>query len=434
MVTSSGGFSSYLDSLANFGIEPSLEGIRALCRELGDPQKSFNIIQVTGTNGKTSTARMIQALLTDHGTSCGLYVSPHLESYRERIGIDGEDIGKADFEDIGRLIEAKIKTAEESLGGRHITQFEAITAAGLAYFARRGARVAVVEVGMGGRWDATSVVPAAVAVITNVTMDHADWLGPELADIAAEKAGVIKSGNIAVIGDIGDDIKTVFEKRAEAQESTVLFAGRDFSIDRFSKEGFSLKTPLSVYSDISVCVGGPWQSRNALLAVMAAEAYLKSKLDENKARQALKNVRCPGRAELVKGDPDILLDGAHNEAGMEALIDYLRQNFSNRRAVLLVSILRDKSAPQMIEQLCRFSKRIVFTASTNPRCLQTDELAKLARRYGVDTIQESDLSSALACAKREAGGGGKDFVVATGSLYLVGEVRKLLKNQGVIFP
>lgn len=416
--TGGAGFSAYLDSLANFGIEPSLDGIEALCRRLGDPQKQFDVIQITGTNGKTSTARMIQALLTAHGLSCGLYLSPHLTDYPERIGVDGVEIDDADFEEIGRSVREQTAAAERSLNGRRITQFEVITAAALAYFARRGVRVAVLEVGMGGRWDATSIASPSVAVITNVTMDHADWLGPELTDIAGEKSYVIRAGNTVITGPASPEVEAVFEARAQSEGAGLLKAGRDFSLARTA--------------GITLGVAGPWQPDNAAMAIAAAEAYLKQPLNAETVRRALAAVRSPGRAELFPGEPDIFLDGAHNLDGVNALVGYLSTRFSGRKLVLLVSILRDKAAPAMVAKLLEAGREIIFTASDNPRCLTPGELARLAKDHGVSATEEPRADAALAKAKSEAGKSG--IVVVTGSLYLVGAIRKLLKNQAVSFP
>jgi len=426
------GFSAYLDSLANFGIEPSLDGIEALCRRLDDPQKQFDAIQVTGTNGKTSTSRMLQALIAAHGVGCGLYLSPHLESYRERVSVDGVDIDEDDFEAIGRLVRKQTAAAERSLAGRRITQFEAITAAALAYFAHRRIQAAVLEVGMGARWDATSVAAAKIGVITNVAMDHADWLGPELTDIAGEKSYVIRAGNTVVVGSVSAEVDAVFEARAKAQGARLLKSGRDFS--RLSTVGdtLTIRTPRADYDGIALGVAGPWQAENAPAAVAAAEAYLDRALDVAKMRRALADVRSPGRAELVPGEPDIFLDGAHNVNGVEALADYLKTGFSGRKLVLVVSILRDKAAPAMVAKLVDAAAELIFTVSDNPRCLRASELTGLAREHGGNATEAAGVEAALAEAKIKAGRDG--VVVVTGSLYLVGQARKLLKNQGVTFP
>ncbi|MDP1809295.1 MAG: folylpolyglutamate synthase/dihydrofolate synthase family protein [Actinomycetota bacterium] len=430
--TGSSNFSAYLDSLANFGIEPSLDGIEALCRRLGDPQKQFDVIQITGTNGKTSTARMIQALLTAHGVVCGLYLSPHLTAYHERIGVDGAEINDADFEEIGRLVREQTAVAERSLDGRRITQFEAITAAALAYFARRRVQVAVLEVGMGGRWDATSIATPLVAAITNVTMDHADWLGPELADIAGEKSYVIRAGNTVVAGPASPEVEAIFEARAQTQGARLLKSGRDFSRLATTGDTVAIKTTAATYDGIALGVAGPWQPDNAVTAVAAAEAYFKQPFDVELVRRALAAVRSPGRAELVPGEPDIFLDGAHNLDGVNGLVDYLKTRFTGRKLVLLVSILRDKAAPAMVAKLLEAGREIIFTAGDNPRCLKPSELARLAKEHGVSATEEPQAEAALAKAKSEAGESG--VVVVTGSLYLVGEIRKLLKNQAVTFP
>jgi len=424
-------FSAYLDSLGNLGIEPSLAGIEAVCRALGDPQEKYDVIQVTGTNGKTSTSRMIQALLSAHGIKCGLYLSPHLESYRERVSVNGVEIDEGGFEELGRSVREKITAVEESLGGRRVTQFEVITAAAFAYFERRGVRVAVVEVGMGGRWDATSVAVPKVAVITNVTMDHADWLGPALTDIAGEKSYVIRAGNTVVVGPAAPEIRAIFERRAVGEKAKLIVVGEDARVEADEHHAVAIETPKAVYGGIRLGVAGHWQERNAVTALAAAEAYVGQALNIETTRRALAQVRSPGRAELIEGAPEILLDGAHNQSGVDALSAHLRLEYADRNPVLVVSILRDKAAPVMVETLDKAGREIIFTDSGNPRCLDPYELSDMAAGEAVTVTVEPDPALALEMAKDLAGE--KGLVVVTGSLYLVGVVRKLLRNQGVAF-
>jgi dihydrofolate synthase / folylpolyglutamate synthase len=423
MTPGAAGFGSWLDQLSNRGIEPSLEGVRALCRELGDPQAGFAAIQVTGTNGKTSTARVIHALLAAEGLSAGLYTSPHLETYRERIVFNGAEIDPRAFESLGERVKAAAVSAEARLGDRKITQFEAITAAALAGFADRGVEVAVLEVGMGGRWDATSVVAPRVGLVTNVTRDHAEWLGPELTDIAGEKSYVFRDGNTAVIGPLEPAAKEVFRARASSEGCRLLEHGVDFSFT--ARDGWlEFRTPLGVYDRLSLGLRGAWQADNALLAVVGAEAYLRRGFDPETVRRTLRDVRSPGRAELLPGEPQIVLDGAHNEAGLAALASWWNQEFGDRPTVLVASILADKDVASMLRNLARVGGDIIFTTGENPRSLAAAELTRLAAGLGISSTAVDRLDEALAQAAAVAGPQG--LVLVTGSLYLVGSARKLL--------
>ncbi|MCK4268231.1 MAG: bifunctional folylpolyglutamate synthase/dihydrofolate synthase, partial [Actinomycetia bacterium] len=396
-------FSTYLDKLENLGIEPSLSGILALCRELDDPQTKFDLIQVTGTNGKTSTSRIIQSLLTAHGQRVGVYTSPHLISYRERIMVDGAEIAEDDFADIGRLVQDKVDAAEAALDGRKITQFEVLTATALAYFAFKArVDVAVLEVGMGARWDATSVGDPKVGVITNVSLDHADWLGPEIADIAAEKAYVIKENNRVAIGPVSTEVMTIFEKRAHDVNASLLRYGSDFEVAA-STGKLIFSTPLGAYKDIDLPPGGPWQADNALLGTVSAEAYLKRALEIDKVRAVLFNSTVPGRAELIRSRPDLLLDGAHNPAGVERFLQFLNSEYDDRRLVFLISILKDKEASAMVESICRINAEIIFTASDNTRVSDPIVLAKIAKSLGARAISVTDPREGLEKAKSIAG-------------------------------
>jgi dihydrofolate synthase/folylpolyglutamate synthase len=413
------GFAAYLDSLSNFGIEPSLDGIKALCDALGNPQASLAAIQITGTNGKTSVARMTGAILEAHGVSSGIYISPHLESYRERIIIRDQEISGEAFEALGDSVREAVGRAEHEK--RRITQFEALTGAALQAFADAGIGAAILEVGMGGRWDATSIVRPSVSVITNVTLDHADWLGPELTDIADEKSYVIKEGTVAVTGEMEAALEAIFVARAIAVEGRLLRSGRDFSYHR-TADGLEMTTPLARYSNILLGPAGQWQASNALLATVAAEAFLGRPLDEKAVRSALAEVACPGRAELFPGRPKVLLDGAHNLAGIKELVEYVRHQYADSEPVFVTAILRDKSAPEMIGELGRLG-RLVFVTIDNPRRLTAGELLEIAVAKGFAAEAAETIPEALERARHLAGPEG--LVIVTGSLYLVGPARIL---------
>ncbi len=355
----------WLESLARFGIRPGLERMEAMLAELGAPQRAFAAIHVVGTNGKSTTTRMIEALLLDAGVSVGSTVSPHVRSWSERIHVDGR---QADFEQAV----ARIRPAAERAGA---TQFEAITAAAFAAFADAGVSVAVVEAGLGGRWDATNVVGAGVVVLTTVDLDHTDVLGDTREAIAAEKLAVVRPGAVVVVG----------------QPEWAL--------------------PAKAAGAGEVIVGDGSQAID--LAVKAAEVYLGARVDPEPAAR----VRLPGRLEWRGAAPAELWDGAHNPAGIDFL---LRHVPPGHRFVVCCSILRDKGVREMLQRLAAAGPTLVATCSSSPRALPADELARLAHGLfpAVEAVPDPD--AALARARELAGPAGS--VLVTGSLYLLADL------------
>ncbi len=428
MTTPAESFATYLDSLANFGIEPSLAGIQALCQALGAPENRLRAVQITGTNGKTSTARMLGEILQAHELSAGVYTSPHLESYLERFLIDRKMLGQAEFEALGTRMRAAVARAEQTFAvddSRRITQFEALTGTALQAFVDADVDVAVLEVGMGGLWDATSVVDAKVAVITNVTLDHAEWLGPELSDIAAEKAGVLREGSIGVIGVVDQGVAVVLKERAQVVGARLLCAGIDFHLES-GPSGHSFHTPGGVYEDLIVGLAGEWQLDNALLATVAAEAMLGRPLDTVALQAALARVTSPGRAEMFPGRPGVLLDGAHNLAGIQALVRHVRSRYHDRPVAIVTAILRDKAALEMATALADLGPLYVVDLD-HPRRLPAAELVEALRELGQEAASLGSFEAALDRARQAVGPDG--VVVVTGSLYLVGPARALLRGS-----
>jgi dihydrofolate synthase/folylpolyglutamate synthase len=358
----------WLESLARFGIRPGLERMEAMLAELGDPQRAFAAIHVVGTNGKSTTTRMIEALLLDAGLAVGSTVSPHVRCWGERIHIGGHEV---DFE---RAV-ARIRPAAERAGA---TQFEAVTAAAFAAFADAGVTVAVVEAGLGGRWDATNVVGAGVVVLTNIELDHTDLLGDTREAIAAEKLAVVRPGAVVVVGQP--------EWALPAREAGA----------------------------VAVVVGDGSQAGD--LAVKGAEAHLGAQVDPAPTTR----VRLPGRSEWRGAAPAELWDGAHNPAG----VDFLLQRVPpGQRFVVCCSILGDKGAGEMLERLAAAGSTLVATASSSPRALPAHELARLARGHFRSVETEPEPAAALARARELAGPAGS--VLVTGSLYLLADLAAL---------
>jgi dihydrofolate synthase/folylpolyglutamate synthase len=400
----------WLLSLELFGMRFGLDRMRALMAALGSPNRAFRAIHVVGTNGKSSTARMTAALLTHHGVRAGAYLSPHLVSFSERIRVDGADVSAeqfADSADRARAAAALVDRGREADDG--VTQFEALTAAAYARLAEARVEVAVVEAGLGGRWDATNVVDAEVAVLTNIGLEHTRWLGTTISEIAREKLAVLAPGATLVLGaDLHPDADQEATLAAERQGATILRAPRE--------------PPAAV----ELLARGAFQRRNFAVACTAAEAYLGS-LDGAAVRAAAASTSVPGRFEVVAGGAgggELVLDGAHNAGGIEALVESLPAFLAGRPLVAVVSVLDDKDARAMLERLLALCAGVVFTASANPRAIAAGRLAELAGELAPGTARavEADPRQALERARALAGPAG--VVVATGSIYLVADLKR----------
>ena len=393
----------YLLSLELFGMRFGLDRMRRLMTALGQPERQFRSIHVVGTNGKSSTVRMIAAILGRHGLRTGSYLSPHLVSFVERIRIGDADIAPSDFAGAVTRAAHAVELVEHALGGEdQVTQFEALTAAAYSELARQNVEVAVIEAGLGGRYDATSVVPSSVQVLTSVGLEHTRWLGPTIADIAAEKLAVVRAGATLVLG-AGLDPAALAVAREVAWENGAEIVHAD--------------------ADPGVPVGalGTFQRRNFALARSAAEALV-GPLDEDAVRAAAAEVRVPGRLQIVDEKPLTLFDGAHNSAGMAALAESLPElKRGHDRLVAVIAILDDKDAAGMLSRLLVHCDEVVFTSSKNPRSLPPPTLQSLAGQLdGPASLLVRDPRAAVRRARELAGPGG--VVVATGSLYLVADL------------
>jgi dihydrofolate synthase / folylpolyglutamate synthase len=397
----------WLLSLELFGMRFGLDRMRRLMTALGHPERAFESIHVVGTNGKSSTTRMISAILAHHGLRTGAYLSPHLVSFGERVRVGDEDLAPAEFGAAVSRARHATELVERGLDPDDlVTQFEALTAAAYSELARRQVQVAVIEAGLGGRYDATNVIPSKVQVVTSVGLEHTRWLGPTLRDIAGEKLDVVQPGATLVLGaGLDDEVLAVADRVAAERGATIVQAG----------------------TDPGVVVGAPgaFQRRNFALAEAAAEAYLGA-LDPVAVTAAAAQVRVPGRLQQIDSDPLTLLDGAHNPDGMRALAESLPEFVAGHdRVIAVVSILDDKDAAGMLAALMRASgvriDALVFTASHNARTLPPPTLQSLARQLmGPPSEVVPAARQALARARELAGPGG--VVIAAGSLYLIADL------------
>jgi dihydrofolate synthase / folylpolyglutamate synthase len=381
----------YLLGLELFGMRFGLDRMHKLMTALGIPQRRFASIHVVGTNGKSSTTRMTAAILERHGLRTGIYTSPHLRGFPERVEVRGEPIsGEAFAEAVERAARAAGLVNRTLPEGDEVTQFEALTAAAFHALAAAGVEVAVIEAGLGGRYDATNVIPSKVQVLTSVGLDHTRWLGDTIEEIAAEKLAVVRDHATLVIPP---DLPAAAVAIAEQKNARLVRAERDLGLDLAAR--------------------GSFQRHNFALAAAAAEAFLERPLDRDALAQAALAVTVPGRMEVVEEDPLVIFDGAHNPAGMAALAEALPEVVGDRPVTAVVSILDDKDARAMLAALRPAASNFVFTRTSNPRALSPETLTDLVP--GAFVVE--DPKAALQKAK-ELGAA----VVATGSIYLIADL------------
>jgi dihydrofolate synthase / folylpolyglutamate synthase len=424
-------------------LEPSLDRIRAFTELLGDPQRNYPVIQLTGTNGKTSTSRMIDTLLRALDLRTGRFTSPHLERMNERICVDGEPLTDEEFvqafNDVAPY--THLVDASEPLP---LSFFETVVGMAYAAFADAPVDVAVVEVGMGGTWDATNVADATVAVVTPIGVDHASYLGTSPGEIAVEKSGIIKPGSIAVLAEQTLEAAEVLLARCVEVEATVVREGLEFGVaSRVPAVGgqmLSLQGLRRRYDDVFLPLYGAHQAQNAAVALAAVESFLgQEPLGEDLVREAFARATSPGRLEIIRRSPMILLDAAHNPHGAAAAAAALEDSFAFNPLIGVVGVMGDKDHEGVLGALEPHLAHIVCTQNSTERALPAEQLAVVAREvFGADRVSvEPRLSDAIdhATALAEAGEAlgtsiGSGAVLVTGSVVTVGEARALLRRRG----
>ena len=422
-------------------VSPTNERMQALVELLGEPQRNYRAIHLTGTNGKTSTARMVDELLRGFGLRSGRYTSPHLTSVTERIVIDGAPVSDRTFVEGYRELEPYLAVVD----GRFDTPlsfFEIVTALAFSIFADAPVDVAVVEVGLGGTWDNTNVIDADVAVVTPIGLDHTQYLGNTVVSIATEKAGIIKPDAVAILAAQPAEAAAELLRRATDVRAAVAREGLEFGVvERRVAVGGQFLTVQGLgglYDEIFLPLHGAFQAQNAVCALAAVEAFFgadanSGSLDIETVRAAFASVRSPGRLEPVRSAPTILLDAAHNPAGLTASLEAVAEAFQFRRIVAVVAVMADKDVAGMLELLEPAVDELVVTQNASVRGLPADELAAAAVPiFGPDRVTvEPRLDDALEAAVRLAEETGDDVlagtgVLVTGSVVTVGEARTLL--------
>jgi dihydrofolate synthase/folylpolyglutamate synthase len=409
---------------------------------LGTPQRAYPSIHIAGTNGKTSTARMIDSLLRAHGLRTGRYTSPHLETVRERVSIDGEPIDERRFAEVYREVQPVAELVDAKVGER-LTYFDLTTTLALAAFADAPVDVAVVEVGMGGADDSTNVLHAGTCVITPIGLDHTEWLGDTLTDIATHKAGIIHSGATVIVARQEPEAAEPILERCAEVGATVAREGSEFGVVGRSLavggQVLTLQGLGAVYEDVFLPLHGAHQAQNAAVALAAAEAFLGAgtgrALDPETVRAGLAGASSPGRLERVRTSPTILLDAAHNPHGMAATVAALTEEFDFRRLVAVVAMLADKDVAGTLEQLEPVVDAVVVSRSSSPRAMPPKRLAEIAVEiFGEDRVTvEPELPDAIATAVGlaeadiDAGISGVGVLI-TGSVVTVADARKMLRR------
>ncbi|MCD0452860.1 bifunctional folylpolyglutamate synthase/dihydrofolate synthase [Actinocorallia sp. API 0066] len=442
--------------------DPTLDRITDLLDLLGEPQRSCPVILVAGTNGKSSVARMVDALLTERGLRVGRFTSPHLSELRERVAIDGAPLSPERFAEVYADIEPYLQIVD----GKHpvrLSFFETLTAMAYSAFADAPVDVAVVEVGMGGTWDATNVVDPAVAVVTPIGLDHTDYLGDNLQDIALEKAGIIKPGAVAVLAQQPVEAAEVLLRQVAETGARVVREGIEFGVLRrelaFGGQLLDLRGIYAGYDEVFLPLFGEHQAANAAVALAAVEVFAsgaptnavldpdeitrgrlteyaggsgEGALDPELVRAGFAAVSSPGRLEVVRTSPTVLLDAAHNPSGMAATVAALADSFGFNRLVAVVAVAADKDVAGILEELEPVVSEVVVTANSSARSMPVAELAELAAGvFGAERVRPAarlddaiDTAVALADEEGEFGGAG---VIITGSVVTAGDARVLLR-------
>lgn len=411
----------WLFALQGLGIRPGLERITGLLAEMDEPHRAFPSVIVAGTNGKGSTCAFLASILTEAGLKTGLYTSPHLERFNERIRIGLDPVSDGAVVDAA-LIARKAAAASARTSG-HPTFFEFTTAMAFDIFRRERVDIAVVEVGMGGRFDATNVVDPLAAVITTVALDHTGCLGTDLAEIAFEKSGVIKRDSTVVTGVTDPSPLAVIEGKAREKGSPLLAIGRDFTATPGPRAGaFSYRGPDRTLHDLATGLAGAHQARNAAVAVAAAGTLAGAGLavTDEAVRRGLEKTDWPGRLEVVRRRPLFILDCAHNPAGAEALATELK-GLRKGRLTLVMGVMKDKDSEGIFSNLVPLADRVIVTAPAEPRAADPSKLAALAGRHRAEVEVVETVPGAVRAALE--GSGPDDTVVVTGSIFTVGEAR-----------
>ncbi|HEX2090371.1 MAG TPA: Mur ligase family protein [Actinomycetota bacterium] len=405
--------------------EPTLDRIRAVADLLDNPQLTYPTVHVTGTNGKTTTTRMITALACAQGLSTGTFISPHVEVITERLSVCGAEITEEEFaEEYERLVPFFERV--EGFGPR-VTYFEALTAMAYLWFADKPVGLGAFEVGMGGLWDATNLIAGDVAVLCPVGLDHPE-LGSTVEEVATEKAGIIKAGKIAVAREQRPEALSVIQERCKELDATLLLEGDAFALESrvpaVGGQSVGVRAVHRSYEDVYLPIFGEHMARNAAAAIVACESLLGRALDEGSVRDALRDVRTPARLEVVRRRPLVVLDGAHNPDAGSALVRTLAEEFTWRRLHLVIGMFRDKDVEAFVRLVAPLADRAYACVNSSPRTAPAERVVAALNAAGAQDVEShSGVREAVEAALEEAGQ--EDLILVTGSFYTVADARPL---------
>ncbi|MDB0440023.1 bifunctional folylpolyglutamate synthase/dihydrofolate synthase [Clostridioides difficile] len=423
----------YISQTNKFGIRLGLENIGKLLELLGNPQETLNIIHVAGTNGKGSVCSFISNILRESGYKVGLYTSPYLETFTERIRVNGENIPQEDVARIITLIKEKIEVMV-SQGYAYPTEFEVVTAMAFYYYSEQKVDFVALEVGLGGRYDATNIITKSlVSVITSISLDHTGILGDTIEKIAYEKAGIIRENGVVLVYDQTDEAKDVIKsvcKEKKAKYIEVNFDNINIKKSDINSQVYDCNVMGEVYNNLEIMLIGEHQINNSILA-MSVLKYIKDtkKLDnvsEEYIRKGLITTKWPGRIEKIKESPIFIIDGAHNEDGAKSLAKALDKHFNGKKLTLLIGMLEDKDIDGVLDILMPKFSKVVTTTPNNPRAINSDILKEKILKYVSDVTSKHEIEEAVNYTLETSNK--DDIIISAGSLYMIGTVRTLVKK------
>jgi dihydrofolate synthase/folylpolyglutamate synthase len=424
---------AYLHDLQKHGIKLGLANIKRLLEILGNPHQRLSAVHIAGTNGKGSTTALISSILKEAGYKVGSYISPHLTDFRERIMINGLPIPEKNVIELLEEIKPRILETATHPGCGYPTFFEVVTAMAFSYFNKEKVDSAVVEVGLGGRLDATNVITSMVSVITNSDYDHMDKLGFEIASIAKEEAGIIKKKNLVITAARGEAL-SVIKKICQKQKARLYEVGRDIRYEYLESDwegqSFNTRGIFSEFKNLKISLLGRYQLINACCAIGAVKllSFHNMRISDESIRRGLENARWPGRLEIIRRSPVVILDGAHNHPAAkelrEALLEFLKKK---RHLILVIGILRDKEVEKIVKELAPLAIKVLVTAPKTPRATLACDLYKIALEYNQNVAVLAEVEVAVRQALTEAKE--DDIVCVTGSLYTVGEARQFIVSE-----
>ena len=425
----------YIEETHKFGIRLGLDNMTKLLDLLGNPQDNLNIIHMSGTNGKGSTCSFITSILKEAGYKVGLYTSPFLETFTERIRINGENIPEEDVARIISLIKEKIEQMVKE-GYSYPTEFEIITTMAFYYYYEQNVDYVALEVGLGGRYDATNIIKSSqVSVIGSISLDHTNILGDNISKIAYEKGGIIKENGVAIVYNQSDEVKNVIKQICYDKNATYIETNFD-DIDIKKSDIYSQVYDVTIfdesYENIEIKLIGEHQINNSILALTVIkylEGNKRLKVDDESIRKGLINTKWPGRIEKISENPLFIIDGAHNEDGALSLAKAIDKNFKYRNLTLLIGMLEDKDIDSVLDILIPKFNKVITTTPDNPRAIDSSKLKDKILRYTDNVVDKNDIEKALNYTLESSSD--NDVIISAGSLYMIGSIRRLMTNNNI---